>query len=60
MEHHQSFSPGLLYSVAPENFSELHLQDEEKVDAFEWEEHESALTRLSRTIFAHFQKPSSR
>lgn len=26
----QQFSPGLLYSVSPENFSELHLQDEEK------------------------------
>jgi hypothetical protein len=28
MEHHQSFSPGLLYSVAPEDFPQLHLNDE--------------------------------
>ncbi len=44
----QQFSPGLLYSVSPENFSELHLQDEEKTEGFEWSEDESALTRLAR------------
>ncbi|HEX5338637.1 MAG TPA: hypothetical protein VFW53_09385 [Gallionella sp.] len=41
MEQQQQFSPGLLYSVAPENFSELHLQDEARVDGFEWDEDES-------------------
>ena len=42
MEQQQSFSPGLLYSVAPENFSQLHLQDEASVDAFDWEEEDAA------------------
>ncbi len=41
MEQQQQFSPGLLYSVAPENFSELHLHDEARVDGFEWEDEES-------------------
>lgn len=41
MEQQQTFSPGLLYSVAPENFSELHLQDETRLDEFDWDEHES-------------------
>lgn len=41
MEQQQTFSPGLLYSVAPENFSELHLQDETRVDEFDWDEYES-------------------
>ncbi len=33
-----SFSHGLLYAVAPENLSELHLRDDEKGEEFEWEE----------------------
>lgn len=43
MEQQQTFSPGLLYSVAPESFSELHLQDEARKDEFDWEEYESQL-----------------
>lgn len=43
MEQQQTFSPGLLYSVAPESFSELHLQDEARLDEFDWEEYESQL-----------------
>ena len=39
----QSFSHGLLYSVAPENFSELHLHDEVRLDEFDWEEYEAQL-----------------
>ena len=35
MEPQHSFSPGLLYSVAPENFSQLHLQEEARGDEFE-------------------------
>lgn len=50
MEH--QFSPGLLYSVAPENFSELHLQDEQKVDAFEWEKPEPTLLISSLAMAA--------
>lgn len=56
----QQFSPGLLYSVAPENFSELHLQDEAKEDAFEWEEQESAINSLAQTIRLFFHKPACR
>jgi hypothetical protein len=44
----QQFSPGLLYSVAPENFSELHLQDEANTDGFEWEADKSALAQLAQ------------
>lgn len=43
MEQQQTFSPGLLYSVAPESFSELHLRDEARPDEFDWEEYESQL-----------------
>jgi hypothetical protein len=37
----QLYSHGLLYSVAPESFSNLHLHDDADVDGFDWEEHES-------------------
>ena len=49
MEQPQSFSHGLLYSVAPENFSKLHLHDEADVDTFDWEEHEAQLAGGSLT-----------
>jgi hypothetical protein len=38
MEHQQSFSPGLLYSVAPEDFPQLHLNDESNLDEIDWDE----------------------
>lgn len=38
MEHQQHFSHGLLYSVSPEDFQSLHLQDEERMSGFTWEE----------------------
>jgi len=41
MEQQQSFSHGLLYSVAPENFANLHLHDEADADGFDWAEQES-------------------
>lgn len=41
MEQQQSFSHGLLYSVAPENFAELHLDSEARHDEFDWDEHEA-------------------
>ncbi len=56
----RSFSHGLLYSVAPENFSELHLQDETMVDEFEWEEQESALHALIQIALTLFKKPVAR
>jgi len=52
----QQFSPGLLYSVAPENLSTLHLQDEESVDAFEWEQPESQLTALIQGLLSCFRR----
>jgi len=41
MKNQQSFSHGLLYSVAPENFSALHLLDEERHGEFDWVANES-------------------
>jgi hypothetical protein len=41
MEQQQTFSPGLLYSVAPENFCKLHLHDEADADGFDWDAYES-------------------
>lgn len=41
MEKQQSYSHGLLYSVAPENFSTLHLHDNDSKDAFDWEAYEA-------------------
>lgn len=51
----QQFSPGLLYSVSPENFSELHLQEEQKAEGFEWETDESSLERLARRALELFR-----
>jgi hypothetical protein len=41
MENQQSYSHGLLYSVAPENFSALQLRDKDGKDEFDWEAYES-------------------
>jgi len=60
MEQQQLFSPGLLYSVAPENFSELHLHDEAKEDAFEWEEREPATRSFAQAVLSFFKKPAAR
>lgn len=40
MNNQHSFSPSLLYSVAPESFSTLHLRDD-KADEFDWGANES-------------------
>jgi hypothetical protein len=52
MEQQQAFSPGLLYSVAPENFSELHLAGEAGHDEFDWEEYEAQRAGDSLTQIA--------
>jgi hypothetical protein len=52
MEQQQSFSHGLLYSVAPQNFAELHLHDEAKLDGFDWEEYEAQFAGDSFTQVA--------
>lgn len=41
MKGEKPFSHGLLYSVPPENFSSLHLQDEGTTGEFEWGEFRS-------------------
>jgi hypothetical protein len=41
MEKQQSYSHGLLYSVAPDNFAALHLNDEVGKDGFDWEAYEA-------------------
>lgn len=56
----QQFSPGLLYSVAPENFSELHLQNEVKNEPFEWEQQKTALDSFVQTIRSSFHKLAGR
>ncbi len=38
MEHQQSFSHGLLYSISPENL--CHVQEDSKVDNFDWQAYE--------------------
>ena len=43
MKNQQSYSHGLLYSVAPMDFSELHLHEEDGKDEFDWEAYESQL-----------------
>lgn len=50
MEHQQTFSHGLLYSVAPENMTELHLKDQE--EALEWEEQDATLVALAKRLLA--------
>lgn len=37
----QSYSHGLLYSVAPDNFSALHLNEDEGKNEFDWEAYEA-------------------
>lgn len=39
MEQQRGFSHGLLYSVAPQDISELHLQDGSRSDDFRWEDY---------------------
>lgn len=51
MNQQQSFSHGLLYSIAPENFSELHIGDEVGHAEFDWSEQKSN-TGFSATLKA--------
>jgi hypothetical protein len=50
----QQFSPGLLYTVAPEDFKELHLQEES--ESVEWEEPESTINTLTHVVCNFFHK----
>lgn len=61
MEQQKPFSHGLLYSVPPENFSSLHLQDEKKLEGFEWGEFKSNLSGVSmtRSILSFLKKTAA-
>lgn len=54
MEHQQSFSPGLLYSVAPEDLPQLHLNDDSSLDELDWDENRTQAGEQTypETIFA--------
>ena len=41
MKNQQSYSHGLLYAVAPNSLSSLHLNDDKKKDTFDWEAYEA-------------------
>ena len=41
MKDQQFFSPGLLYSISPNDFSSLHLNEENTTNEFDWREYES-------------------
>jgi hypothetical protein len=41
MKNQQTYSHGLLYSVAPDNFSSLRLKEESGKDEFDWEAFEA-------------------
>jgi hypothetical protein len=56
----QLFSPGLLYSIAPEDMCELHLQDETMPAEVEWEEDESQLYLLAQSVLSAFVKPAAK
>lgn len=60
MEQPHTFSHGLLYSVAPENLSELHLQDDANVDEFEWEEQPTAMSALIQAALTLLKHRSSK
>ena len=41
MEKQRSYSHGLLHSIAPSNFSALHLHEADGKDEFDWEAYEA-------------------
>ena len=47
MDQRQSYSHGLLYSVAPEHFSNLHLNDESRLSELDWDKHDSWFAEAS-------------
>ena len=51
MEKQQTYSHGLLYSVAPYNFHFLHLHDNDGRDKFDWEAYK---TQFERESFSQF------
>jgi hypothetical protein len=60
MENQKHFSHGLLYSIPPEDFSSLHLQDEETTGGFEWREFGTvfSLVPILKRLFSFSKKAS--
>lgn len=58
MEKQKPFSHGLLYSVPPENFSSLHLQDEGTAGEFEWSEFGAkfSFASIARRLFSFLKQ----
>lgn len=50
MDTQQSYSHGLLYSIAPDNFSSLRLTTEDGKDEFDWKAYEADY--LGESLFA--------
>jgi hypothetical protein len=50
MEKQQLYSHSLLYSVAPNNFSFLHLRDADGKDTFDWEAYKSQYEDISLVL----------
>jgi hypothetical protein len=47
MNNQQTYSHGLLYSIAPDQISALHLNSDEKNEEFDWGAHEAQLNCFS-------------
>ena len=58
MQIHQPIAHGLLYSVAPQDFGQMHLSDQSSHDDFEWEEYESeyAEETLANNVIAFLKE----
>jgi hypothetical protein len=58
MQIHQPIPHGLLYSVEPDNFAQLHLSDQATHDDFDWEEYESeyAEESLANNVIAFLKE----
>lgn len=58
MQIHQPISHGLLYSVAPQDFAQMHLSDQAPHDEFDWEEYESeyAEETLANNVIAFLKE----
>ena len=58
MQIHQPVSHGLLYSVAPQDFAQLHLSDNAVHDDFDWEEYDSGYAEetLANNVLAFLKE----
>ena len=58
MQIHQPIPHGLLYSVEPKDFAQMHLSDHALHDDFDWEEYESryAEESLANNVIAFLKE----